>query len=207
MRQRRRYNRTISHAAWASPTPRLVNKRQCSGSWFVGGLISRASTRVIDTVAAFGLGEPQARPLEANRASPQGDRPDPAGIAHAARRDLDMLARQIRPRRRAGEKRSCDNRPIRCELDRTVLRARTVRSTPRPTGEATVDVALGVADHHHGRRIRQQFIGSLDPSQAAHALLAPNRPLTPWRLDRVVTGPDPGVEQTENSLRLAVNGD
>jgi hypothetical protein len=57
-------------------------------------------------------------------------------------------------------------------------------------------------------RIGQQFTGSLDPSQPAHALLVLNRPLTPWRrLELVVTGPDPCVEQTENSLRLAVDGD
>src|SRR6202521_1203365 len=52
------YNRTISHAASASPTSRLVNRRQCSGSWFAGGSISRASTRVIDTVAASVLANP-----------------------------------------------------------------------------------------------------------------------------------------------------
>jgi len=149
---------------------------------------------------------PARRPAPAKAG---GDRRDPAGIAHAARRDLDLQARQIRPGRRAGEQRPRDNRPIRCALDRTVLRRTNNEVDPRrPTGEATVDVALAVADHHHGRRIGQPFTGSLDPSQPAHALLVLNRPLTPWRrLDRVVTGPDPCVEQTENSLRLAVDGD
>ncbi len=132
MRQRRRYNRTISRAASASPTSRLVNKRPCSGSWFAAGLISRASTRVIDPVAASVLAN-LARPLEGNRTSPQGDRRGPAGIAQAAWRHLDLQAPQIRPGRRAGEQRPCDNRPIRCALDRTVLR----RTNPRrPTGEA-----------------------------------------------------------------------
>jgi len=69
-------------------------------------------------------------------------------------------------------------------------------------------IALAIADDHHRRRISQQFSGSLAPSQPANALLVLNGALAAWRrLERVVAGPDVRVEKTENSLRLAIDGD
>ena len=209
MRQRRRYNRTISRAAAASPTSRLVNKRQCSGSWFAGGLISRASTRVIDTVAASVLANPSRGRLRVTgpaRRATVASRP-----GSPTRRGATLTCRHVKSGQAAALANSdpATTGPSGASSIARSCAARTMSSTPnRPTGKATVDVALAVADHHYRRRICQQFTGSLDPSQPAHALLVLNRPLTPRRrLDLVVTGPDLCVEQTENSLRRAVNGD
>src|SRR5208283_2480882 len=110
---------------------------------------------------------------------------------------------------RAGEQRRVFDQPLPRLLGRPVLRRTNDQIDPRrPAGKAAIDVALAVTDDHHRRRIRQQFSGSLDPSQPAKALLFFNGTLSAWRcLDRIVTGPDMRVQKTENSLRLAVEGD
>src|SRR5208283_2567010 len=73
----------------------------------------------------------------------------------------------------------------------------------RAAGEATVNVVLTIADHHHRRRIGQQFASPLDPSQPADALLVFNRTLAAWRrLDRVVAGPDMRVVSGGENPRL-----
>ena len=108
-----------------------------------------------------------------------------------------IYLRQFGPRRRAGEQRRVSGRPLLRACGQPILRrANDQIDASRPTGEATVNVALAVADHHHRRRIRRQGAGSFDPSQPAHALLVLNRPLAPQqRFDGVLTGPDLRVQR------------
>src|SRR3978361_840756 len=63
MRHLRRYSRMISPAAAASPTAIVVNRRQHSGSSLSGGLMSRTSISVIDTVSGALLANPLRGPL------------------------------------------------------------------------------------------------------------------------------------------------
>src|SRR5271166_6334393 len=181
----------------------LVNRRHSSGSSFAGGLTSRASTSVIDTVSGSVL------------ANPWRGRLTVTGPARSA----TVAIRPRSPTRRgatltgiclsSGQAAALANNDA-SSTSGPVLRRTNDEVDPRgATGEAAVNVALAVADdHHHRRRIRQHFSGSLDPSQPANALLVLNGTLAAWRrLDLAVTGLDVRVEKTENSLRLAVDGD
>ena len=162
---------TPSGAACADSASNPVVHNSTGASSAEGRAIVSSAGRVPCRMTRFHRGiYPNAcamtRPLEDNRAGSQGDRGDPTGIAHPARCHLDQHLRQFGPRRRAGEQRRVSGRPLLRACGEPILRrANDQIDASRPTGEATVNVALAVADHHHRRRIRQQCAGSLSRSQ------------------------------------------
>ncbi len=143
-----------------------------------------------------------ARAADHHRPGTQGHRRDPAASAGSRRRNGNLGACQLRPSRRRGKQR-------RSAVQRAIPRGPHDQvDRCRPPREARIDVAFTVGHDHHRSRLGQMRPGLRRTVQPADAFLVLQGARPRGRGDEVVrAGPDPRVQQTQHSLRLAVDGD